>query len=264
MADLNKVEIKNADRETIDDLIAICIPPDKRGDELFIKGMEVKKRWADQVMKRYGGFAKVAYLNGRPAGVIQYLPRSDEKVVEILCIFVPRNEDVKKGVGRRLLFSLIDEMKEAKPYFDYERPLALITWAFQVPGRYPQHEFYKKMGFKQVSEDDPLLLYYPLVPDYRYEPEKKEYIPQKEDMGKALIFYDPSCPFCLYFSQRIKDSITEVAPDIHVEMINQFENHDEVKKREKVSFCIVNQKIIGSFFMDKVNFQKEVLEALKK
>ena len=41
--------------------------------------------------------------------------------------------------------------------------LALVTWAFQVSGFYPQHEFYLKMGFKRVREDDPFLLYYPPV-----------------------------------------------------------------------------------------------------
>ena len=41
-----------------------------------------------------------------------------------------------------------------------------MTWAFQVPGRYPQHEFYQRMGFKRVREEDPFFLYYPLEEGY--------------------------------------------------------------------------------------------------
>ena len=134
--------------------------------------------------------------------MIQYQPKPEEKLIEITCIFVPEKENLRKGIGKALLNALMNEMKKPKPYFDNEIPFALITWAFQVPGRYPQHEFYKRMGFKQVSKDEPFLLYYPLKQDYIYTPKDKEYIPQEEDKGMALIFYNPSCPFCIYGEAR--------------------------------------------------------------
>ena len=196
--------------------------------------------------------------------MIQFLPKPDEKLIEITCIFVPEKENLRKGIGKMLLNALIEKAKESKPYFDNDTAFALITWAFQVPGRFPQHEFYKRMGFKQVSKDRPFLLYYTLKQGYIYVPEDKEYIPQEEDKGKALIFYDPSCPFCIYFSEKIKETLREVAPYLPIRMINQFEEPEEVKKRGKVSSCIVNQKLIESFFLDKENFQKEVAEALKE
>jgi hypothetical protein len=46
-------------------------------------------------------------------------------------------------------------------------------------------------------------------------------------------------------------------------MINQFDESEEVEKRGKIFPCIVNQKPIESFFLDKENFQREVKEALK-
>ncbi|MFQ6083961.1 MAG: hypothetical protein ACE5WD_11490 [Candidatus Aminicenantia bacterium] len=47
-----------------------------------------------------------------------------------------------------------------------------------------------------------------------------------------------------------------------VKMINESEEPKEVKKREKVSFCIVNAHPIKSFITDKENFLKEVRKAL--
>jgi len=63
---------------------------------------------------------------------------------------------------------------------------------------------------------------------------EEKFIPQEEDRGKALIFYDPSCPFSIYFSEKIKESILEVAPDIPIRIINKFEEPEETKKRGRV------------------------------
>uniref|UniRef100_A0A7V0Z6E8 N-acetyltransferase domain-containing protein n=1 Tax=candidate division WOR-3 bacterium TaxID=2052148 RepID=A0A7V0Z6E8_UNCW3 len=257
------LEIQDVSEKNIDDLIGFCIPIDKKGDRYFIEGAGVKKRWAVQMLKKFGSFAKIAYLNGRLAGIIQYQLRPDEKLVVIDCIFVLEKENLKKGIGKTLFQSLLDDMQRPKSYFGDDIPAGFVISAFQVPGRYPQSEFFKKMGFKQVSEDDPSLLYYPLKKDFVYKPKIISYIPQEEDKGRALIFYDPNCPFSIYFSEKIKESILEVAPDISVRMINEFEEADEVTKRGRVSFCIVNQKPIMTFFFDKENFQKEIKEALK-
>ena len=129
--------------------------------------------------ERYRGFAKLAYPDGKPVGLIQYLPKPDEKLVEITCIFVLEEENLRKGISKALLHAIMDEMRKPKPYLNDEAPLGLVTWAFQVPGRYPQHEFYRKMGFKQASGDDPFLLYYPLREGFVYAPKDREYVPQE-------------------------------------------------------------------------------------
>lgn len=49
-----------------------------------------------------------------------------------------------------------------------------------------------------------------------------------------------------------------------VKTINQFEESQEIEKRGKVTFCIVNQRPVKSFFYDKENFRREVLEALER
>lgn len=263
LSKMEKLEIRDVNLENIDDLINLCIPPDKKTDPLFVEGMNVKKRWATQSIERYGSIAKLAYLNSKPVGMIQYQLNPEEKLVEIACIFVPEEENLRKGIGKSLLKTLIEGMKEPKPAFNNDIPLAFVTWAFQVPGRYPQHEFYQKMGFKRMKEDNSLHLYYPLKKGYVYRPKEKKFIPQREDRGRATIFYDPSCPFAIYFSENIKGSIREVAPNLSIRMINMFEESEEVKKRGQVPACAVNGKPIETFFMDKENFQEEVKKGIR-
>jgi len=258
---LEGLEIRDVNLKNADDLINLCIPPERRNDPLFIEGIRTKKRWITQAIEKYGSIAKLAYINSKPVGLIQYRYNLGERLVEIDCIFVPEEKYLRRGIGRSLLNALIEDVKKREARG--EGPfLALVTWAFQVPGLYPQHEFYQKMGFKRVEEDNPFLLYYPLEEGYVHKVREKTFIPQKEDTGKALIFYDPSCPFCIYFSEKIKEAVREVAPEIPVRMINMFEEPEEVKKRGRVPHCAVNGKPIETFFMDKENFQREVKKAL--
>jgi GNAT superfamily N-acetyltransferase len=260
---MEKLEIRDVNLENIDDLINLCIPPDKKDDPLYVEGIKAKKKWATQVIEKYGSIAKLAYSNSKPVGLIQYQPNPEERLVKISCIFVPEEENLRKGIGKSLLKALIEDMKEPKPAFSNDIPLALVTWAFEVPGRYPQHNFYQRMKFRKVKEDDPFLLYYPLKKEFTYRPKEKKFIPQEEDRGKALIFYDPSCPFSIIFSEKMKGLIVETAPNIQIRIINNFEEPEEVEKRGKVPSCAVNGKPIETFFMDKENFQKEVREALR-
>lgn len=259
-----KLEIKNATLENLEHLINLCIPQDRKNDPLFLKGVEEKKRWGARAFQKYGAFAKIAYADSMPAGLIQYQPVQEEKIVNIDCIFVPEKENWRKGIGKALLRALMEDANKPSPIFNGDSALALVTWAFKVPERYPQHEFYQKMGFKRVREDDPFLLYYPLKKGYVYRPKEKKYVAQEEDKGKALVFYDPSCPFSIYFSEKIKDSLREVVPNIQVRMINRFEEEEEVKKRGQAPACAVNGKPIQTFFLDKENFQKEVKQALER
>ncbi len=258
-----KLEIREVNSQNIDDLINLCIPSDKKNDPLFVEGLKAKKKWATQAIEKYGSIAKLACLNSKPVGLIQYQPDQEERIVKISCIVVPEKENFRKGIGKSLLKALIEDAKKRKLTFNNDVPLALVTWAFRVPGRYPQHKFYQRMKFKKVKADDPFLLYYPLKKGYVHHPKEEKFIPQEEDRGKALIFYDPSCPFSIYFSEKIKESILEVAPDIPIRIINKFEEPEETKKRGQVPVCAVNRVPIESFFMDKENFQKEVKKALE-
>lgn len=258
---IEKLKITDVNLENAEHLIRLCIPPDKWRDPLFQEGMKAKKKWVSEALRKYGSVAKLAYLNSKPVGLIQYEPRPEERLVEIECIFVPEKEHLRKGVGRSLLSALIEDAK-SKHIIGEDVPLALTTYAFQVPGWFPQHEFYKRMGFKRAKEDDPFLLYYPIKEDYVHILEEGEFVPQEDDKGKVLIFHGPSCPWSIYFSEKIKESIREVAPDIPIRMIDMFWEKEEVRKRGKTPACAVNGVPIKSFFMDKENFQREVKQAI--
>lgn len=253
-----RLVIKDVDEGMIDDLISLCAP--EKEDPLLVKGIKTKKKWAQNVLKMYGSFAKIAYVDSTPAGMIQYIPDIDERIIEIQCIFVPDSQHHKKRIGSNLLKAVIKDMETPKSYFNDENPLALVAHAFEVPGWFPQHTFYQKMGFNQVG-NDPYLLYYPFQKGYIHE--KKEFIPQKEDEGKVLIFYNPSCPFCIQFVEKATASIREVV-DIPIRPINTLEDKKEVKKRGRVPVCVVNKIPIKSFFADKEKFQSEIKKALAR
>ncbi|MBS7608375.1 GNAT family N-acetyltransferase [Candidatus Bathyarchaeota archaeon] len=256
-------KIKDVEPEEIDVLINLCVPPERRAFPSFVEGAAVKRNWARKSIEMFGSIAKIAYLNDYPAGLIQYQPRIEEKILEITCIFVPEMRNQQRGVGKALLKALVEDARKPKPYFGDASPLALVTWAFGVPGYYPQNMFYLKMGFKKAVENNPFLLYHPIKEGYVYQPKTGRYIPQPEDKGKALIFYDPSCPFCMYFTEQIKAAISEVAPNLPIRTVNMFEEQDEVNKRGQVPLCAVNGKPVTTFFLDKENFQREVIEALE-
>lgn len=259
---MEKLKIQDVTSKNIDDLVNLCMPAERKSDPQFVEGAKVKSKWATGALKRCGSIAKIAYLNSKPVGLIQYQPRLEERVVEIVCIFVPEKGNFRRGIGKSLLKALLEDVKKPQAFLENQIPNALITWAFKVPGWYPQHEFYQRMGFKKVKENDPFLLYYPLKKGYVYRPKEKKYILQKDDKGKALVFYDPSCPFVTHFTETIELLIKEVAPDIPIRRINKFEEPEEMKKRGQVSSCIVNGKAIQTFFMDRENFRKEVKQAL--
>jgi len=254
----------------VDDLCRLCIPPEGIDEPNFVKGVELKKRWAMDMIERWGGVAKLAYFEDSPAGMLQYEPIPVEKVVRIICIFVPHREHWRKGIGRRLLTSLIEDMKKPRIWFNNEAPLALVTRTFpgELPGQYPAQSFFMAMGFEQMG-DDPNLLYYPLRRDFVYSPveiRKTNYIPQEENKGKALIIYRPSfCPWGYVFLKRAEQEMEKAVPGISIRWINSLEEPTEVKRRGIFEGIIVNAKLIKSFLLeDREVFINEVLNALKE
>jgi len=111
------IEIKDVKEENIFDLINLCIPVNKKNDFLFVEGFNKKLRWCKNVLNKYGFFAKIAYINNEPKGLIQYLIKPEENIVEIKCIFLPEEEFSRKGIGKSLLFSLMNDFKKNQTNF---------------------------------------------------------------------------------------------------------------------------------------------------
>jgi N-acetylglutamate synthase-like GNAT family acetyltransferase len=228
-----------------------------------------------EMLRKWGSFAKLAYLGDSPIGQIQFKPVPEERICSITCVYVPREKNWRKGAGRALLTSLIEEMKQPQGWLDHQPAQALVVRTFpgEKAGQLPARRFFRKMGFQQMGEN-PDFLCYPLKKEVERQNaeygkqyvggrEKTEYIPQEADKGKAVLIYGPSfCPFSYPFLKKAEEFIREVAPDIETRWLSKTENVEEMKKRGGFEGIVVNAKPIESFVLDKTGFQKEVKDAL--
>ncbi len=260
--------VVEASENNLYDLCKLCVPLDRQSDPVYVRGVELKRIWAEDMLKRWGSVAKIAYVGEAPAGLIQYAPVPDEMVVRIICIFVPYREHWRKGIGRRLLNSLIEDMRRPKSWFGGKPPSALVAKPFpgEKPGQYPARNFFIDMGFKQV-EEDPSLFYYPLKHGFVYRPVKRSgpnYVPQDDDKGKVVIIYSPSfCPWSYLFLKRSGQEIEKAVQGVCIRWINSSEEPNEAEKRGISEGVIVNGRLISSFILDdREAFIKEVLAAL--
>jgi len=267
---IDDINVEDVNEANMEDLCWLCVPVEKRHDPDFIKGVEDKKKWAAQMLRKWGSIAKLAYHNRGPVGMIQYKPVPDERTVHIDCIWVPPGQCLRKGIATRLLSSLMEDVKKPRSWFDKEPPFGLVTKTFpgEGPEQYSARDFFTGKGFKQIGED-PDYLYYPLRAGFVYRPfEKKEvkYVPQDEDKGKVLISCGPNgCPATYpFFLKRMEKYIREIDPEVSIRWIDSSEECDELEKRNiGIGDCIVNARLIRSFVLDKESFQKEVKEILK-
>jgi len=67
---MEKLDVKDVTLENIEHLINLCIPNERKNDPAFVKGAEVKRKWAVNVLKKHGNIGKLAYLNSKPVGLI--------------------------------------------------------------------------------------------------------------------------------------------------------------------------------------------------
>ncbi len=262
---MEETKIVDLNERNLTELAQVCVPSDRKDEINFIKGIGLKREYLEHYFEKFGSIAKLAYQRNELLGFIQYLPKQEERTIEIQCIFVTHRDQQGKGIGKKLLQALIEEMVQPKEYFNGQKARALVTFAFDAQSGFPQNKFYLKNGFKKIHEDDEFYLYYPIEKDYKYEPTIKESDIKKlpEDKGKALLFINPFCSFCYFFAKKTEELIRTVKEDIEVEYYNILTQKEEVKKRGGiVPDCIVNQNPIEVFFMESEEFLEEVKKNL--
>lgn len=264
---MEEVRIEDAAERHLDDVCRFCIPPPKQSDPAFVQGMEDKKAWALEMLRRWGGFAKLAYLGDSPVGLIQYEPEPARRVVRIHCIYVPRPENSRLGIATRLLECLIEDLRASGILRGIEPLLAVVTRTFpgEGPDQYPARLFFLRKGFRQIGDDADLLCC-PLgedLPCASYQEPPARYIPQAEDEGKALLISGPSfCPFSYPFLKMAEQAILEIAPGIPVRWISRGREPDEAARRGIPEGCVVNARLIKAFVLDRERFREEVAAAL--
>lgn len=267
---MDRIDIRDVTGENVGDLCRVCVPSHRWDAPDFVAGMEEKKNWSLEMLTKWGSFARLAYGDGAPVGMIQYRPVPDERVIAIDCIYVPPGRWLRRGVANLLFANLIEDVNKPMAWFDNRSPLALVVNTFEGGGhdQYTAREFFTGKGFKKIGED-PDYLCCPLQAGFVYRPPDKKdtgYIPRDEDKGKVLIIRGPNgCPFTYpFFSRRMERYIREIAPEVPIQWIDSSEEPGELARRNvRVGDCIVNARRVRSFVLDKESFQREVRELLK-
>ncbi|MEO0097431.1 MAG: GNAT family N-acetyltransferase [candidate division WOR-3 bacterium] len=134
-----------------------CIDPKKEKKEDMLRK---KLNWLLNTKKIFGNCGMIAYADGKPAGYAQYAPPqflpnsfnypsmpSDDAIL-ISCLFIPKRELRRYGIGSQLLKKIIDDLKK--------RGLkAVETFARKGREENPSGpiEFYLKNGFNIYKND---------------------------------------------------------------------------------------------------------------
>lgn len=221
------------------------------------------------MLDKHGSCAKIAYYNEKPAAQILYYPEEVDvtkafrrkNVLVIICVYNPTQETQKLGIGTMLLQSVIEDAKQRRTCLGNKPCKFISAKAFDTGEFLPLPEFYKKNGFTPTPESEGNLLYLPVEGSYEPTAPIGKYEPLPEDKGKAVIFYGPVCQFSYQFAKRVEEMIREAAPNIRVEMINEWEKPEETIKR-KNRWLIANAKPIQTFFMETEKFKEEIKQAI--
>ncbi len=155
---MDNIRIEDLELNNLMDQISICVTEKYPSDEVFRRGIEEKRKWLENMLKKYGSCSKIAYLNNKPVGMIQFYPGkavpykagAREQDVEISCIFVGDRSLQGKGIGSKLLNSLIEDLSKPLPYFNNKPCKFIVTRAFETKSGIPQRIFYSRRGFKQI------------------------------------------------------------------------------------------------------------------
>ncbi|MFQ6074146.1 MAG: GNAT family N-acetyltransferase, partial [Candidatus Bathyarchaeia archaeon] len=105
-----KIEIVNLREDNVNDALLVCTSPKLRNDENVKIGLEIRRSWLLDLCRRVGPCGKIAYVEDKPAGMIQYSPlhavpyfqTKRRDVLYIHCIYVKRNLR-NRGIGSALL-----------------------------------------------------------------------------------------------------------------------------------------------------------------
>lgn len=262
----NQIKIEDIDENILEDLECLCIPEEKLDDPFFVEGNFLWKKWVIKNMSKFGSIGKVAYLDSEKVGMIQYIPKPEQRVVEIKCTFVKKD---KRGLGIRnsLLKETMKEFERPKRYFEHQTAKALVTLPYPSPKPIENADFYKANGFKKLSEDHKHLLYYPLTDEFTesdFLTEESTNLPIYElDKNKALILCNSHCPYCVEEMMEAFKQLRKLDTNMPIKLVVSFEEPKEFTRVFSMPLCVViNGESIGFSLMENEDFLKRMREAL--
>jgi len=168
-----QVEIRDATPENLDDLVGPgCAPrfDDARHAQTLKEGGLLKKEWVRKALQRFGCCAKIAYVESKPVGFIEFypmsvfplLPKREKRTVLITCVLVSDKTVRDKGIGTKLVQELINDLRQRPlPYFNGEKAeeIAIGSWGCHTgfPESRPRfRNFFFRNGFvEDPSFPDP-------------------------------------------------------------------------------------------------------------
>lgn len=258
--------IKDVSEDLVSEFSAFCVPTEKRENPIFKKGILLKEIWALENLMSGQKFGKVAFWEGKIAGIIQFKTFQDEEVLKISCLFVPHREHWGKGIASSLLNSLIVEAKILGKGNDGTIPSFIIVRPFpgEMEGQLSMREFFLKRGFRP-SDDDPGLLIYTLKDGFQLKGEREppSYRVQDEDLDKVLILFGPSfCPWEFFFLKRVEGIIKKEAHQIPIRWINRAEEPGEFGKRGGFEGVVVLGNPMKAYAGDEKEFSQELKHKL--
>jgi len=220
------------------------------------------------MLRDRGPCAKIAYLNEKPVAQILFHPEEADptksvkrdRAVFLVCAYNPFPEAQRLGIGTMLLQSLVTDCQRGLECLGNRPCSFIVTKTFNTGQYLSLPEFYRRRGFKP-SSSEPETFYLEITRPYEPSGGAEGYKPLPEDEGKAVVLYSPTCQFSYPFAVRISQAIGEIAPNLPIEMINEWQKPEESIKR-KNWWLIVNAKPIHTFLMEEEKFKAEVKGAV--
>jgi len=163
------IQIKDVTLENIDDLVVPACAPllaDSRHAQTLKEGGLRKKEWIRKALQRFGCCAKVALLDSRPVGFVEFypmstfplLPKRDKRTLLITCILVHDKALQKTGIGSKLVQALTDDLRQ-RPLLAFNgqkaEEVAIGSWGCHAgfPDSLPRfRKFFHKNGFVEDPE----------------------------------------------------------------------------------------------------------------
>jgi hypothetical protein len=142
------MKMRDVTDANIDDLVGLCTPSleDRRHAATLKEGGSKKREWIRKALDRFGVCAKVAYLEEKTVGFVEFyqmqtfplLPKRDRRTIMITCVFVPdkilQNRESARNWCRRWFKTWnIDDLKDSTKRRRRRLQLALgvVTQVFQ-------------------------------------------------------------------------------------------------------------------------------------
>ena len=260
---MTPIKIEDIEKSSLEDIEGLCIPERISDDPHLIEGSFLWRKWAMKNLDEFSSIGKVAYQDSKIKGMIQYVPKKDQNIVKIKCIF---SEEDDLGIRNALLEETIKEFEKPKRSFKGKKAEALITLPCPSPNSMDDIDFYKGYGFKPLNGEN--ILYYPLKDDLAVNRSLNlsDDPPIKEtEKDKALILCNSHCPYCVKEMMETFEELKKVDSDMPVKLVVSFDEPERFSPVFSMPLClVVNGTSIGFSTKDNVDFVKEMNKVLDK